>query len=123
MRALNSLITTILTPSARDEDGYQWAVIGLGHVMLGAALQGLLGAAGVAMRLLIAVMYWLIKERGDVRRGGGLRDGLVDTALVGVGAFYAGPRWWPVAVMAVITLGAILKERGRKISEEPKAEK
>lgn len=111
MTALRRLITSILTPSARAEDGYTWAVIGIGHVMLGAALQGLLGAVGAAARLLITAGYWLAKERGDLKRGGSLRDGLVDAAFVGVGAFYSGPRWWPVAVMLVVGVGAVIRER------------
>ena len=44
---------------------------------------------------------------------GGLRDGFVDAAFVGVGAFYSGPRAWPIMVMAAVVIGAILKERGR----------
>ena len=69
--------------------GYLWAVIGISHVMLGAALQGVLGASGAAARLVVAFGYWMLKERGDLRRGGSLRDGVVDAALVGVGAFYS----------------------------------
>ena len=110
MTALRNLIAIILTPSQRDEDGYLWAVIAIGHVMLGAALQGLLGAAGAATRLGIGLAYWLAKERGDLRRGGGWRDGLVDTAFVGIGAFYDGSRGWPVAVMLAVCIGAVIKE-------------
>lgn len=90
--------------------GYLWAVIGISHVMLGAALQGVLGASGAAARLVLTVVYWILKERGDLRRGGSLRDGIVDAALVGVGAFYSGPRWWPIAVIIAIAAGAIIKE-------------
>ena len=113
MISIKRLIDAILTPSQRDEDGYTWAVVGIGHVMLGAALQGLLGWSGAALRVLIAVGYWLAKERGDIRRGGALRDGLVDAAFVGVGAFYSGPRWWPLAVMATVCVGAAIREAGR----------
>lgn len=77
---------------------------------LGAALQGLLGASAAAARLGVAAAYWLLKERKDLTRGGGWRDGLVDAALVGVGAFYTGPRWWPVAVFVTISVGAAIKE-------------
>lgn len=111
MTALRRLIDIIATPSLPDEDGYQWALIGIGHVMLGAALQGAVGAAGAVARLMITVAYWLAKERGDLKRGGSWRDGLIDAALVGFGAFYDGPRWWPVAAMVAICIGAVLKER------------
>lgn len=110
---MKRLIAVILTPSPRDEDAYTWAVIALGHVMLGAALQGALGAAGALARLALTAVYWLAKERGDLRRGGTLKDGLIDAAFVGVGAFYAGPRWWPVVVMMTVACGALIKEARR----------
>ncbi len=113
MRALRQLIGTILMPSPRDESGYDWAVIGIGHVMLGAALQGVLGASGAALRLSIAMAYWAVKERGDLKRGGNLRDGLVDAALVAYGACYQGPRWWPVALLLAVCAGAVVKEARR----------
>ena len=111
MNALRRLLAIIAAPT--DGDSYEWAVIGLGHVMLGAALQGLLGVTAAAARLALAALYWVAKERGDLRRGGALRDGLVDTALVGVGCFYAGPRHWPVMAMAAICFSAFIKERKR----------
>lgn len=109
MNALRRLLAIIASPT--DGDSYQWAVIGLGHVMLGAALQGLLGVTAAAARLALAALYWIAKERGDLRRGGSLRDGLIDAAFVGVGCFYTGDRWWPVAVMLTAAVGAWVKER------------
>lgn len=106
--AIRRLLTEIAQPTIGG--GYLWAVIAIGHVMLGAVLQGILGAAGAGARLAIGMGYWLIKERRDLRRGGSLRDGLADAALVAVGAFYSGPRWWPVAVFAAVTAGAVLRE-------------
>lgn len=114
MTAILSLWRTILTPSPRREDGYTWAVIALGHVMLGAALAGLLDGLGAALvmsaRLALSLAYWLAKEAGDLRRGGGLWDGLGDAAWVGVGLAYAGPWWWPVAVLAAVIVGAVLRQ-------------
>lgn len=109
MNALRRLLAIIAAP--KTGDSYTWAVIGLGHVMLGAALQGVLGASAAAVRLSLAVAYWCAKERGDLRRGGSLRDGLIDAAFVGVGAFYTGARWWPLAVILTVAVGAWLKER------------
>lgn len=108
MTALRRLIATIRTPT--DGDPYTWAVIGIGHVMLGAALAGLFGFAAAGLRLALALAYWLVKERGDLRRGGSLRDGLIDSAFVGVGAFYSGPAWWPVAVLVTVSVGAWIKQ-------------
>ena len=57
MNALRRLLAIIAAPT--DGDSYQWAVIGLGHVMLGAALQGLLGVTAAAARLALAALYWV----------------------------------------------------------------
>ena len=111
MTALRRLLVEVMQPT--DGAPYVWAVIALGHVMLGAALQGALGATAAAARIALAVTYWWAKERGDLRRGGSLRDGLIDAAFVGVGAFYDGSRAWPVAVICTVGLGAWIKERRR----------
>ena len=112
MNALRRLLAEIAQPT--DGTPYLWAVIGIGHVMLGAALQGLLGASAAAARVALAGAYWLVKERGDLLRGGTIRDGLIDSALVAVGAFYSGPRWWPVAVMLTVCFCALLRETNRE---------
>lgn len=111
MTALRRLIHEITSPT--EGSPYVWAVIALGHVMLGAALQGALGWTAAVARTALAVTYWWAKERGDLRRGGSLRDGLIDAAFVGVGAFYDGSRAWPVAVICTVAFGAWLKERRR----------
>jgi len=111
MTALRRLLREILTPT--DGDPYPWAVVALGHVMLGALLQGLTGAAGAGLRLGLAVVYAFAKERGDLRRGGTLRDGFIDSAFVAVGSFYTGDRWWPIAVMLTVSAGAWIKETRR----------
>lgn len=105
---INRLINEIMTPT--DGSPYLWAIIGIGHVMLGALLQGLLGATAAIARLSLAIVYWFIKERGDLKRGGSLKDGLIDSAFVGVGAFYDGSRWWPIMVLLTVSLGAWIKE-------------
>lgn len=87
MTALRRLIRTILTPSARDEDTYLWALILIGHAMLGAALGDMLGPVAAALRLGVAAAYWCAKERGDLSRGGDLRDGIVDALAVGAGVY------------------------------------
>ncbi len=115
MRSLWTLWLTILTPSPRREDGYTWALIAIGHVMLGAAVAGLADGWGNAMplaaRLALSVGYWLIKERGDLRRGGAMADGIGDAAWVGYGLLYVGPAWWPTAAMLGAAIGALLRQR------------
>lgn len=105
------LLADILTPSARDETPYFAAVIFIGHAMLGAGLDGmglvgpLGGAAGVA------VVYFVLKERADLNRGGGLLDSLIDAGGVALGALY-GPAWWPLAVLGLAFAVAVLRARG-----------
>jgi hypothetical protein len=75
---------------------YTRAVIAGGHALLGACFaSGGVWWAG----LIVAVAYWLWKERGDLTRGGALLDGFEDTAMVWLGTFY-GPLWWPPLMMA-----------------------
>lgn len=99
---LDFLTDPLRTPDAQA-DAYTW----------GAALLGALGWTSAGARFALAVTYWWAKERGDLHRGGSLRDGLIDAAFVGVGAFYDGSRAWPVAVICTVAFGAWLKERRR----------
>lgn len=72
-----------------------------GHVLLGAcAASGGIWWVG----LIVAAVYWLWKERGDLKRGGAWRDGIEDTVAVFVGTFY-GPAWWPF--VASLSMGII----------------
>jgi hypothetical protein len=96
------LISEILTPSARDESTYDKSVIAIGHVMLGASAAEPVGMYVGPAWLLIMVVYWLIKERGDLKRGGSWRDGIWDAAFVGFGGLYVGAWWWPVAAFAFV---------------------
>lgn len=93
---------------------YARAMSGIGHAMLGAAAAGVLGGWGIAFGLGVAVAYWMAKERGDLRRGGAIWDGLEDATLVCIGTYY-GPWWWPLVVLAcagyVMVVGAIRDSR------------
>jgi hypothetical protein len=92
---------------------YERGVIGMGHGIVGAAVAGFLWPVtdwtDVAVRLCVAVIYWTVKEWGDLRRGGSLRDGLEDAACVALGLFYAG-QWY--APMVCLGLGGYLMYRG-----------
>jgi hypothetical protein len=77
---------------------YLRAVVGMGHALLGAALAAPFGWYGLGAALVLALVYWLAKERGDLRRGGDLRDGVEDALMVSLGAFY-GPWWWPAVMI------------------------
>jgi hypothetical protein len=106
-----AMIREIRRPSTLPPDAlhgaYDRAVVGIAHGIVGAALiwplAALVGSVGmvlaIALRWAVALVYWLWKERGDLRRGGTLLDGLEDTGMVWLGTFY-GPHWWPVAMLA-----------------------
>lgn len=78
---------------------YIRAVVGIGHAMLGAVIGATLGLYGLGAAVVVALAYWLWKERGDLRRGGTFWDGAEDTAFVALGLWY-GAVWWPAVVMA-----------------------
>lgn len=96
-----SLLKAINTPSGKDESPYTFAVIAIGHAMLGAVFSW--------FGLIAAALYWFVKERKDLKRGGAWLDGLVDTFFVALGTFYVGPIWWPISVMLLAGLGAVIK--------------
>jgi hypothetical protein len=91
----------INTPSGLTgplDAAYRRAVVGMGHALLGAAFSGVFGGYGLGAAFVLALAYWLAKERGDLRRGGDVRDGLEDALMVSLGAFY-GPWWWPAVMV------------------------
>lgn len=102
--------TAILTPSAPDEPAYDRLVISAAHAVLGAALAVLFAPLPVAAALLRPVLYWVLKERRDLRLGGSLRDGLWDTAAVALGLGY-GTAWWPFAAL-LLALATALDRKG-----------
>ena len=61
--------------------------------------------------LSVALAYWLLKERGDLKRGGAVLDGLEDTAMVALGTYY-GPVWWPPLMLAcggIVMISRVLR--------------
>ena len=98
---LDAIWAEINTPSGQQGPlgaAYLRAVVGMGHALLGAAFVAPLGLYGLPAAYLLGLVYWLAKERGDLRRGGDLRDGLEDAVMVSLGAFY-GPWWWPAVMI------------------------
>jgi hypothetical protein len=91
----------IQTPSGQTgplSAAYRRAVEGIGHGVLGAAFCAPFGVWGIAPGIVIAAAYWAIKERGDLRRGGRVWDGVEDTVMVCLGAWY-GVWWWPAMIL------------------------
>ena len=83
-------------------------------MMLGAAVALPMGQYQWIFGLAVAVAYWLAKERGDLRRGGALWDGMEDAVMICIGTYY-GPWWWPLVVLAcagyVMIMGAVRVDR------------
>ena len=111
--AIARIFAEIETPSNQIgplHAAYERATQGIGHALLGACAAVLLGGYGLAFGLAVATAYWLIKERGDLRRGGAWADGIEDALLVCIGTYY-GPWWWPLVLLAVagylMLMGAI----------------
>jgi hypothetical protein len=114
MNILDAMLAELARPSDLPpgplHKAYERAVVGIGHLVLGAAIAGLLSPAPWAC-LALAGVYFAIKEVGDLRRGGTLRDGVEDAACVGLGLFYAG-QWF--APGAAILIGGYLMWRGAR---------
>lgn len=100
-RMLGVIWAEITTPTGQAgplSAAYARAMSGVGHAVLGATFCAPLGASGIIMALAVAVIYWTAKERGDLRRGGLMWDGIEDALCVSLGAWY-GVIWWPAAVL------------------------
>jgi len=97
MTLFEALWLEINTPTGQTgpiSAAYARAAGGVWHAVFGAALVQSLGLGfGLATGLALALVYWLVKERGDLRRGGRWWDGAEDAVMVSLGA-WAGPWWW-----------------------------
>jgi hypothetical protein len=99
---ISSIWQELSTPSNQVgplDRAYRRALIGVGHALLGAALVSALPGYGWPLGLALGAAYWLIKERGDLLRGGGIVDGIEDAVMVSLGA-WCGPWWWYPLVLA-----------------------
>jgi hypothetical protein len=76
---------------------YARGASGVWHGVLGAAVVAFLGVWGLAAAVPLALVYWLVKEKGDLARGGSILDGLEDAVMVSLGAWY-GAVWWPLMI-------------------------
>lgn len=116
MRDVFREIWRVLRQPSSGRNWYEWALMALGHAMLGALFAVVLREwvpaswGYVPTAALIAIAYFAAKEIPDLRRGGRISDSVEDAALVFLGATYGGPLW-PVIVWAVVVVGAIEKIR------------
>jgi len=116
MSVIDTIWAEINTPTGQIgplSSAYGRAMGGVGHAVLGAAFCAPLGVWGLAAAIPLAPLYWLTKERGDLRRGGRLWDGIEDATCVSLGAWY-GVFWWPWAVLlaaGIIMASAAVRAR------------
>lgn len=119
MHLIDAMLEELLRPSNQPPGplhaAYERAVIGIAHLVLGAAVGGLLwpvaGWIDALCRLAVGLIYLAVKELGDLSRGGSVRDGIEDAALVALGLFYAG-QWF--APLLALLIGAYLMLQGAK---------
>ncbi len=97
LQAIIATIRDLSTPAVGTP--YIRGVIWIGHAMVGAAFVSGFGLIGLFPALAIGVLYWIAKERGDLRRGGALSDGIEDALGVAMGGLYGFPHW-PEGVLA-----------------------
>ncbi len=109
-QALSNIIADLATPGIGSP--YTRGVIFIGHSMVSAALVDALGIAGFIASGAIAIAYAILKERRDIRKGGGIWDSLEDTLAVAMGGFY-GALLWPAYVLGTAFGVMVLAEARR----------
>lgn len=112
--AIMAIWREMVTPSRRDEGPYLSVLIAIAHAMVGATFVSFVAVLPWAVlpiaRAGIPLVYWLAKERGDIRRGGSVLDGLTDAGFVALGAAYGGASW-PATVLGAAVCVTILRVR------------
>lgn len=99
-----TFLEDLMTPSPRDEGPVSFTAFALGHAVLGAAAVQALGVwAWPLMPLYLAKEWW------DIREGGTMADGAIDTAFVALGAAVLNPLLWLIAALAATAGRAIVK--------------
>lgn len=104
---LNLFLDELLTPTGQQgplKAAYDRAASGVWHAVLGAVFCGAFGWWGLGPAFAVALVYWLLKETGDLRRGGKFWDGIEDAICVGLGLWY-GTGWWP---LMICLMGAVI---------------
>jgi hypothetical protein len=109
-QAFLETIRDLATPGVGNP--HHRAMTFVGHSMISAVLVDWLGAAGFAASGIIAAAYAVLKERRDIRKGGGIWDSLEDTLAVAMGGFY-GAFMWPAYVLGT-AFGIMVLSRARQ---------
>lgn len=109
IRTLREILDEALRPSRADETAHYAFCIAIAHATLGSALMWLLLLTGVSFAaglVLIPVLYLVLKEIGDLRRGALAIDSLADTAMVLSGCALHGTLFWAplVAILALVAV-------------------
>lgn len=105
---VKSIWAEIVTPSKLNEPPYYVMLIAVGHALLGASFAWVdFGVVLVGVRLLVPLVYWLWKERADLRKGGNVADGVIDAGFVALGTTYAGPWFWPPVILLLAFITAV----------------
>lgn len=114
MRDILAEIWRVLRAPEAGRTWFEWALLAIGHAMLGALLAEIArhvvpAAPGDAGRaLVLAAAYFVAKEIPDLWRGGRIGDGVVDAGFVCLGALY-GVTLWPVLVWLAVAGGVVAR--------------
>lgn len=74
-------------PSSKAETIYEWVVIQIGHVFLGSVFS-LISLVIPYFWIAIPFLYFAIKEKQDLKKGGDLMDSITDAFFVAIGGLY-----------------------------------
>lgn len=102
--AIRAIWADLMTPSGYGTP-YTAATSAIAHAVLGACF----GWWGITF----ALVYFVVKEWPDIKRGGAWLDSLEDATMVALGTFY-GPWWWPLLMLSCGGLVMLSRQiRGR----------
>lgn len=93
------LFEEMMTPSKNESD-FIWALVAIGHAVV--------GAAGFLLIGWWALPIYLLKELHDLKIGGKKLDGAVDIGFFMLGLVYGTPEW-PWLVLSGVALGVFLR--------------
>lgn len=106
MSVFKDIWNDVKQPSSDDESAYHFALIGIAHFVLGAAL------ACVFPAWFAIIGYTITKEIPDhIYRDGSLVDGMIDVGFVGLGAITFAMMYWPLICLMTVALVVYVKYR------------
>jgi hypothetical protein len=115
MSLFGRMIAELETPDEQGRDWYGWASNQMSHALLGVIVALYFPAAPLEMAAIVA----LLKETGDLYRGGKFRDSLADVSFWVLGAWLVTAQDHNLALIALaIALVCGVIPRARKAAKD-----